>query len=69
MSPHPIPPATTLIIRGGRAVLADNDWHAPEAVDIAVAGTEIATVVPSLAEEAGARSRSSTHAVTSSCPA
>jgi 5-methylthioadenosine/S-adenosylhomocysteine deaminase len=54
MSPQPIPPATTLIIRGGRAVLPDNDWHAPEAVDIAVAGTEITAVAASLAEVAGA---------------
>jgi 5-methylthioadenosine/S-adenosylhomocysteine deaminase len=54
MSPQPIPPGTTLIIRGGRAVLPDNDWHAPEAVDIAIAGPEIAAIAPSLSEVAGA---------------
>jgi len=54
MSPQPIPPGTTLIVRGGRAVLPDNDWHAPEAVDIAIAGPEIAAIAPSLAAAAGA---------------
>jgi 5-methylthioadenosine/S-adenosylhomocysteine deaminase len=53
MSPQPIPPATTLIIRGGHAVLPDGDWDAPAAVDIAVAGSEIGGIAPSFAEVAG----------------
>jgi 5-methylthioadenosine/S-adenosylhomocysteine deaminase len=54
MSPQPIPPGTTLIIRGGAAMLPASDWHAPPAVDIAVAGAEIAGIAPSFAEVAGA---------------
>ena len=54
MSPQPIPPGTTLIVRGGRALLPDSDWHAPEPVDIAIAGPEIAAIAPSLAAAAGA---------------
>jgi 5-methylthioadenosine/S-adenosylhomocysteine deaminase len=54
MSPQPIPPGTTLIIRGGGAMLPGGDWHAPGAADIAVAGAEIAGIAPSFAEVAGA---------------
>ncbi len=53
MRPQPIPPGATLIIRGGRAMVPEGDWHAPVAVDIAVAGTEIAGIAPSFAGVAG----------------
>ena len=48
---RPASPTTTLIIRGGRAMLPGNDWHAPPAVDIAIAGSEIAG--PALIQEHG----------------
>src|SRR6266436_1752523 len=54
MSPQLIPPATTMVIRGGRAILPDSDWHAPPAVDIAIAGNEIAGIATSFAEAAAA---------------
>src|SRR6202045_4116785 len=54
MTAEPIPGGTTLIIRGGRAILPDGDWHAPPEVDIAIAGGEIAGIAPSFAPLAGA---------------
>jgi guanine deaminase len=54
MNPQPIPPGTTLIIRGGKAMLPDGDWHAPPRVDIAIAGTEIAGIATNFAEMTGA---------------
>ena len=44
MSPQPLPPGTTLIVRGGRAMLPAGDWHEPDAVDIAIAGDTIAGI-------------------------
>jgi 5-methylthioadenosine/S-adenosylhomocysteine deaminase len=54
MTAEPVPAGTTLIIRGGRAILPDGDWHAPPEVDIAIAGGEIAGIAPRLATLAGA---------------
>ena len=54
MTAEPVPAGTTLIIRGGRAILPDADWHAPPEVDIAIAGGEIAGIAPSFAPLAGA---------------
>ena len=54
MIAEPVPAGTTLIIRGGRAILPDGDWHAPPEVDIAIAGGEIAGIAQSFAPLAGA---------------
>ena len=54
MSPQPIPAGTTLIIRGGRAMLPLADWHEPDALDIAIAGDTIAGIAPDFAAIAGA---------------
>ena len=54
MSPLPIPPGTTLIIRGGRPMLPAGNWHEPDAADIAVAGDTIAGVAPAFAPIADA---------------
>jgi guanine deaminase len=54
MNPQPIPAGTTLIIRGGKAMLPDSDWHAPPQVDIAIAGREIAGIAAKFVETAGA---------------
>lgn len=53
-APNPIPSGTTLIVRGGRAVLPGGDWHAPGAVDIAISGSTIAGIAASFAATAGA---------------
>ena len=54
MSVQPIPAGTTLIIRGGRAMLPLADWHEPDALDIAIAGDAIAGIAPCFAVIAGA---------------
>ena len=54
MSLLPIPPGTTLIVRGGRPMLPAGDWHAPAAADIAIAGDTIAGIAPGFAPVAGA---------------
>ena len=54
MSLLPIPPGTTLIIRGGRPMLPAGNWHAPAAADIAIAGDTIAGIAPGFAPVAGA---------------
>jgi len=54
MSSQPIPHGTTLIVRGGRAMLPGGNWHEPEVLDIAVAGDIIAGVAASFAAAAGA---------------
>ncbi len=43
-STEPIPTGTTLIVRGGQAILPDTDWHKPATVDIAIAGNTIAGI-------------------------
>jgi 5-methylthioadenosine/S-adenosylhomocysteine deaminase len=53
MSSQPIPHGTTLIVRGGRAMLPGGNWHEPEVLDIAVAGDTIAGVAASFAAAAG----------------
>jgi 5-methylthioadenosine/S-adenosylhomocysteine deaminase len=53
MSSEPIPHGTTLIVRGGRALLPGGNWHEPEALDIAVAGDTIAGVAGRFAPAAG----------------
>ena len=54
MSPLPIPPGTTLIIRGGRAMLPAGNWHEPAEVDIAIAEHAIAGIAPGFAPVTGA---------------
>jgi guanine deaminase len=54
MSPLPIPPGTTLIIRGGRAMLPADNWHEPAEVDIAIAEHAIAGIAPVFAPVTGA---------------
>jgi 5-methylthioadenosine/S-adenosylhomocysteine deaminase len=54
MTPQPLPSGTTLIIRGGRVILPDGDWHAPDTADIAIAGSTIAGIAASYAPAAGA---------------
>jgi guanine deaminase len=44
MSDADLPPGTTLLIRGGRALTPDSDWHQPPCVDIAIAGNTIAGI-------------------------
>ena len=46
MTDHPLPAGTTLLLRGGRALTPDADWHDPPVADIAVAGERIAGVAP-----------------------
>ena len=53
MSSEPIPHGTTLIVRGGRAMLSGGDWHQPEVLDIAVAGDTIAGIAESFAPAVG----------------
>ncbi len=38
MSEDNLPAGTTLLIKGGRALTPDSDWHQPPCVDIAIAG-------------------------------
>ena len=44
MSDDAVPPGTTLLVKGGRALAPETDWHDPPYVDIAVAGDRIAGV-------------------------
>ena len=44
MSDESLPPGTTLLIKGGRALTPDADWHQPSCVDIAIAGDTIAGI-------------------------
>src|ERR1700722_7565573 len=46
MAGTPLPPGTTLLIKGGRALLPDTDWNEPDRTDIAIAGTRIAGLAP-----------------------
>src|SRR5215813_8144607 len=54
MSLRSHPAGTTLIIRGGRAMLPLADWHEPNTLDIAIAGNEIAGIAPRFAAVADA---------------
>ena len=42
-----IPAGTTLLVKGGRALTPDTDWHDPPQADIAIAGYRIVGVGPS----------------------
>ncbi|HEY3738997.1 MAG TPA: amidohydrolase family protein, partial [Bryobacteraceae bacterium] len=44
MSENTIPVGTTLLLKGGRALLPDADWHDPERADVAIAGDTIAGI-------------------------
>src|SRR5690349_7953481 len=46
MSDQALPAGTTLLLRGGRALTPDADWHDPLQADIAVAGDRIVGVAP-----------------------
>src|SRR5882762_6191170 len=48
MSTEQLPAGTTLIVRGGQAILPSTDWHKPKPVDIAIAG-----IAPAFATAAG----------------
>ncbi len=54
MSAQPLPPGTTLLIKGGRALLPDADWNQPARMDIAIAGDRIAGIAPDYAAQGGA---------------
>ena len=49
MSDQPLPPATTMLIKGGRALLPNEDWNQPRRVDIAIAGDKIVGIAPAYA--------------------
>jgi guanine deaminase len=53
MQPQPLPPNTTLVIRGGRVMLPGGDWHDPAVADVAIAGDLIAGIAPAFAPPAG----------------
>jgi 5-methylthioadenosine/S-adenosylhomocysteine deaminase len=53
MSTAPLPPGTTLLIKGGLPLTPDADWHQPATADIAVAGDTIAGIAPSFAPGSG----------------
>jgi len=44
MTDESIPAGTTLLLRGGQALIPDADWHDPARADIAIAGDRIAGV-------------------------
>jgi 5-methylthioadenosine/S-adenosylhomocysteine deaminase len=44
ISDEPIPDGTTLLLKGGRALTPEADWHDPQEVDIAIAGDKIAGI-------------------------
>ena len=44
MSDENLPAGTTLLIKGGRALVPGSDWHQPPLVDIAIAGDTIAGI-------------------------
>src|SRR5437762_786022 len=46
-SENTLPAGMTLLIRGGRVLTPDTDWHQPPAADIAVAGDSIVGVAGS----------------------
>jgi guanine deaminase len=46
MTDLPVPAGTTLLLRGGRVLTPDADWHDPPLADIAIAGERIAGVAP-----------------------
>ena len=53
MPQQPIPLGTTLIVRGGRAMLPSGNWHDPDTVDIAIAADTIVGIAPEFAPVAG----------------
>lgn len=53
MSDKSLPPGTTLLIRGGRALTPGADWHEPPSVDIAVAGNTIAGIASAYSLDGG----------------
>ena len=46
MTDLPLPAGTTLLLRGGRVLTPEADWHDPPQADVAVAGDRIAGVAP-----------------------
>jgi 5-methylthioadenosine/S-adenosylhomocysteine deaminase len=53
MPAEPIPNGTTLIVRGGRAIVPGGDWHVPAPADIAIVGDTIAGVAASFTQASG----------------
>src|ERR1700742_1288245 len=54
MSDQPLPTATTLLIKGGRALLPNEDWNQPRRVDVAIAGDKIVGIAPAYVVSGGA---------------
>ena len=54
MSEESLPTGTTLLIKGGRVLTPDTDWHQPPTADIAVAGDSIVGVASSYRVESRA---------------
>src|SRR5262245_10345908 len=52
MSENSLPSGTTLLIKGGRVLTPDADWHQPPAADIAVAGDSIVGIAGAYTGEA-----------------
>src|SRR5215813_2575581 len=46
MTSQALPAGTTLLLRGGRVLAPDVDWHDPPQADVAIAGDRIAGVAP-----------------------
>ena len=53
MAGTPLPPGTTLLIKGGRSLLPDSDWNNPDRSDIAIAGDRIAGLAPDYDRDSG----------------
>ena len=51
MTAESLPAGTTLLIKGGRALLPDADWHQPPCMDIAISGDTIAGIAPAYLPE------------------
>jgi 5-methylthioadenosine/S-adenosylhomocysteine deaminase len=46
MAEDAVPTGTTLLLKGGRVLTPDADWHGPPAADIAIAGDRIVGISP-----------------------
>ena len=55
MPGEPVPAETTLLLKGGRVLLPDGDWHDPPFVDVAISGDRIAGVAADYAAQSDTR--------------
>lgn len=53
MAEQEIPAGTTLLVKGGRVLAPDADWHDPPRADLAIAGDKIAGVAAAYAPPRG----------------